>query len=204
MAIDFESTSLGLVRRLTAPVTDAKTWERFVRTYGPQIIQWCQDHGLQEADALDVSQEVLLRISRQIPRLQYDPERSFRGWLYAVVHGAWVDWVEANTSRWRPAGLDAQRKPLVSDSLFSMPAREELLNRLAACYDLELFQMAAHRVRTRVSPQTWNVFERVALWGETSNEVSQQMNITAEAVRATRSRVQDLLREEVHRLEQHG
>ena len=85
MAIDFESTSLGLVRRLTAPVTDAKTWELFVCTYGPQIIQWCQDHGLQEADALDVSQEVLLRISRQIPRLQYDPERSFRGWLYAVV-----------------------------------------------------------------------------------------------------------------------
>jgi len=204
MAIDFQSTSLGMVRSLTAPVTDAKTWERFVRTYGPQIIQWCRDHGLQEADALDVSQEVLLRISRQIPRLEYDPQRSFRGWLQAVVHGAWVDWVEANTSRRRPAGLVVQRNPWVSDSLFSMPAREELLNRLDACYDLELFELAAQRVRTRVSPQTWSVFERVALWGEASTEVSQHMNITAEAVRAARSRVQDLLRVEVRRLEQHG
>jgi hypothetical protein len=59
-------------------------------------------------------------------------------------------------------------------------------------------------VRTRVSPQTWELFERVALWGEAATTVSEDLNITAEAVRAARCRVQSLLRQEVRRLEQHG
>lgn len=87
MTVSFESTSVGLVIRLTSGVADPQSWERFVYTYGPQFIRWCRDHGLQEADALDVSQEVLLRISKQLTRLKYDPTRSFRGWLHAVIMG---------------------------------------------------------------------------------------------------------------------
>ncbi len=204
MVVDFATTSLGLVRSLTAPVKDAGSWEKFVRTYGPQIIQWCLEHGLQEADALDVSQDVLLKISRQIARLKYDPQRSFRGWLHAVVHGAWVDWVEANRPRRSQLEPTDRRMQMATDSLFAIPAREVLLSRLDACYDRELFELAAQRVRNRVSRQTWELFERLALWGQTSTAVSEELCITAEAVRAARCRVQSLLRQEVRRLEQHG
>ena len=69
--------------------------------YGPALLKWCLRHGVQEADAQDISQEVLLQISRQIQRLQYDPALSFRGWLRAVVHGAWCDWVEQQKSHKR-------------------------------------------------------------------------------------------------------
>jgi RNA polymerase sigma-70 factor (ECF subfamily) len=204
MTAEFQTTSVGLVRSLTAPVTNPVSWERFLRTYGPPILQWCLDHGLQEADALDLSQDVLLKISRQISRLQYDPQRKFRGWLRKVVHGAWVDWVEANRPRGSPAGLAWHQIQPVSASLFSIPARDDLLNRLNACYDWELFELAMQRVRTRVSQQTWEVFERVALCGEPAIAVAEELKLSADTVRAARCRVQSLLRDEVRRLEHNG
>jgi RNA polymerase sigma-70 factor (ECF subfamily) len=36
---------------------------------------------LQESDAQDVAQAVLLELSRSMATFVYDPSRSFRGWL---------------------------------------------------------------------------------------------------------------------------
>ncbi len=203
MAVQFASTSHGLVLRLSAGVADPESWERFVYTYGPQIVQWVRDHGLQDADAQDVAQEVLLRISRQITRMAGQPPRSFRGWLHAVVHGAWADWVESRTARrWSRKVTLSPRDP-APDLLAQIPAREDLLSRLEACYDRELFDLAADRVRKRVSSQTWEAFERLALWRHTSAEVSRELALSPEAALAARCRVQRLLREEVQLLEQH-
>lgn len=193
----FESTSVGLVSRLTAEVADPESWERFVYTYGPQFAQWARDAGLQEADALDVAQEVLLRVARSIPHLRYDPQRSFRGWLYTVVRGAWADWAR---SRRRVRGEfrdTAKLQHLVADR-----AEEQLLAHIEARYQHDLFERACARVRQRVTPTTWRVFELLALEGLSSEEVSQTLRVTPGNALAARCRVQKLLRLEVEALDQ--
>jgi len=198
MTVSFASTSVGLVIRLTSGVADPQSWERFVYTYGPQFVRWCQDYGLQEADALDVTQDVLLRLSKQLTKLEYDPQRSFRGWLHAVILGAWSDWVKSQRKHARTVtGDDALQR------LCEVTQGQDLVARLEARYDQELFELAAERVQRRVTPQTWQVFERLAYQGQSAAEVAQALGVTPGGALAARARVQRLLREEVARLEQH-
>ena len=74
-------TSISLLKRLELRPTDEVAWEEFVDRYGRRIVGWCRFWGLQDSDAADVTQTVLLKISANIGN--FDPARgSFR-----AVHG---------------------------------------------------------------------------------------------------------------------
>ena len=94
MAVDSPSqTSVTLLGRLRQEGTDQQAWVEFVRRYGPRICGWCRQWGLQEADAQDVAQDVLLKLAAKLRTFAYDPTRSFRGWLKTLTHHAWCDFV---------------------------------------------------------------------------------------------------------------
>src|SRR5262249_57495976 len=80
-------TSKTLLNRLRSPL-DQAAWNEFVERYGRRIYGWCRQWGLQEADAQDVTQDVLLRLARKMRSFAYDPSRSFRGWLRTLTHHA--------------------------------------------------------------------------------------------------------------------
>src|SRR5262245_30445388 len=71
-------TSTTLLRRLQHEPADQEAWAEFVRRYGPQVYRWCRRWRLQEADAEDVTQAVLVRLSARMRTFSYDPVRSFR------------------------------------------------------------------------------------------------------------------------------
>jgi RNA polymerase sigma-70 factor (ECF subfamily) len=85
------ATSTSLLVRLQQAPADQAAWEEFVRRYGARIHGWGRGWGLQEADAQDVSQDVLLKLVRAMQAFRYDPARRFRGWLKTVAHHAWQD-----------------------------------------------------------------------------------------------------------------
>ena len=65
---------------------DAASWQTFAETYAPLIYRHCRRHGLQDADAADVTQEVLDQVVRSIRTFEYRPERGrFRDWLGTVT-----------------------------------------------------------------------------------------------------------------------
>src|SRR3954447_25293336 len=65
---------------------DGAAWAQFVQVYAPLIYAYARKHGLQDADAADVTQESLGVVAGAVRGLDYDPRRgSFRGWLFAVV-----------------------------------------------------------------------------------------------------------------------
>src|SRR5579859_5412636 len=75
---------------------DRQAWAEFIDIYAPMVYGYAQKQGLQEADAADLTQEVLRAVARAVPRLEYDPSRgSFRGWLFAVVRNKLRDWYAA-------------------------------------------------------------------------------------------------------------
>src|SRR5262245_44373845 len=78
-------TRASLLVRLRDP-RDGDAWRLFADTYVPLVYGHLRRHGLQEADAADVAQEVLTQVARSIGGFDYQPERGrFRGWLGAVV-----------------------------------------------------------------------------------------------------------------------
>src|SRR5437868_10770601 len=65
---------------------DRQAWAEFVDVYGPLVYGFARRHGLQDADAADLTQEVLHAVAAAVGRLDYDPQRgSFRGWLFTAV-----------------------------------------------------------------------------------------------------------------------
>src|SRR5262245_33500297 len=81
--------SLSLFTRLRA--NEASAWAELVQRYVPMIYQWCRDWHLQEADAQDLTQNVLLKLARRLRTFQYDPSKSFRAYLKTLARYAWCD-----------------------------------------------------------------------------------------------------------------
>jgi RNA polymerase sigma-70 factor (ECF subfamily) len=79
-------TSPTLLGRLRQDPADTAAWSTFVLRYGPRIHAWCQQWRLQEADAQDVTQNVLVKLLARMRTFNYDRAGSFRGWLKTVTY----------------------------------------------------------------------------------------------------------------------
>jgi RNA polymerase sigma-70 factor (ECF subfamily) len=68
--------------------TDQAAWSEFNERYGRKIYGWCRHWHLQQADAEEVTQEVLLKLIQKLRTFRFDPARSFRAWPKTVAHHA--------------------------------------------------------------------------------------------------------------------
>jgi RNA polymerase sigma-70 factor (ECF subfamily) len=186
-------TLLGLLRNSPG---DQAAWNQFVERYGPKIYGWCRQWRLQEADAEDVTQNVLLRLARKLRTFAYDPKSSFRGWLRTLTEHACSDFL---ADARRPDFASGDTK--IFEVLKSAEARTDLLSRLEEQFDQELMAEAQARVRLRVAPQTWQAFQLTAIEGSSGDEAAQRLNMRLTAVFKAKSRVLQLIREEIARLE---
>jgi RNA polymerase sigma-70 factor (ECF subfamily) len=191
-------TRVTLLERLCrSGAADQGAWSEFVEHYGPQIYQWCLRWRLQEADAEDVTQKVLLNLARHMHNFTYDPGRSFRAWLKTVTHHAWQDFIANRERSDRGSGDSA-----VMAWLANVECREDLTQRLEESYDRELLDKAALRVRLRVRPHIWEAFRLTALENVAPAEVGRRLSMKVAAVYVARSRVQKMLKDELQQLEQ--
>jgi RNA polymerase sigma-70 factor (ECF subfamily) len=189
-------TRVTLLLRLRHDPADEQAWSEFVDLYGGKILGWCRAWRLQEADARDITQDVLTRLAVRMRDFRYDPEKSFRAWLKTVARHAWEAFEKA---RRRPGGGSGGSD--VYEQLLSVPARDDLLGRLEATFDRELLEEATRRVRQRVEPKTWEAFHLAAEEGLSGAEVAERIGMRASQVYVARKRVQEMLREEIRRLD---
>jgi RNA polymerase sigma factor (sigma-70 family) len=190
-----EDTSLTLLERLQKDPASASAWDAFVRRYRPRIYGWCQTWGLQGADADDVTQQVLAKLTGAMRSFHYDPSRRFRAWLKTVTRHAWSDWV---AGRRRDAGSGDSG---VLEMLHTVEARADLEQRLEEAFDRELLETAMHRVRQRVEARTWEAFRLTALDGLPGAEAAAQLGMPVAHVFVAKHRVQKMLHAEIRRLE---
>jgi len=190
------TTRVTLLARLRQEPTDQAAWEVFVERYGRHIYRWCRQWKLQDADAEDVTQDILMKLAQKLRAFVYDPSRSFRGWLKTLVHHAWRDFVDS-PRRSRPASGGRQ----VWELMGTLQAREDLIQRLQEAFDYELLEAAKVRVRLRVAPHTWEAFRLVALERLPVAEVAATVHMQVAMVYVAKSKVQKMLQEEIHKLE---
>src|SRR3954454_15463345 len=118
-------TRATLLTLLREDPLDQAGWDEFVERYGRHIYRWCRQWNLQDADAEDVTQDILVKLTQKLRVFAYDPSRSFRGWLKTVAHHAWRDF-EDSRSRVRNAGGDPQTQQL----MLTLEARDDLVKKL--------------------------------------------------------------------------
>jgi RNA polymerase sigma-70 factor (ECF subfamily) len=169
---------------------DRQAWGEFVDIYAPMVYGYAQKQGLQEADAADLTQEVLRAVARAVPRLEYDPTRgSFRGWLFAVVRNKLRDWYAAQR-RQPPGSGDTD----VQQRLEQQAAPGEDWE---ADYERQLFAVAAEQVRRDFQESTWQAFWLTAVHGKSGKEVSAILGMTTAAVYLAKRRVVTRLKEQI-------
>lgn len=173
-------TRLSLLTRL-CDRQDAGAWVEFCTVYEQAVYNIARRRGLQDADAREVSQEVLLAVSRRVH--QFDPSKQgrFRAWLTTIARNATVDQLRKNAARSRAAG-DEPTSQLIDQATLD----SQLFDRES---QQEQFRWAANEVRKQVSAQAWEAFWKTAVEGLPANKVASDLGMTVGALYVARSRV---------------
>jgi RNA polymerase sigma-70 factor (ECF subfamily) len=184
-----ETTSPSLLARLRNPQDEA-AWRTFESRYRDLIRRFCRRRGLQTADAEDVSQLVLLAMTRTLPGFQYMPERGrFRDYLGRVAENAVRQHLKS---------------PTRSDLLLETSVLAEITTveegPLEPAWLDEWTQhhlgLAMQAVRAKTSPESLALFQRL-LAGETVAEVARATGSSIDAVYKAKQRVAERLRHEI-------
>jgi RNA polymerase sigma-70 factor (ECF subfamily) len=170
--------------------SDHEAWTRFVVRYGPLIQCWCRAWHLQEADAEEVIQIVLVKLFRNIGRFERNGAGSFRAFLRTVSHNTVCDVLNANK----------RLRRLVGDP----SAFTELPKRLDGEYDHEFLEEACARVKRRVEEKTWAAFRLTACEDFSGADVAKRLGMNRAAVFVAKYRVAQMIRQEIARLEDKG
>lgn len=195
MVNDDAATHPSLLLRIR-DAADHEAWRQFVAIYTPMVYRFALRRGLQDADAGDLTQDVLRAVARAAHRLEYDPARgTFRGWLFTIVRNQLYDF-RARRRR-QPPGAGSSD---VHDLLEQQPAPDEE-SFWEQEYQQRLFRYAAEQLRDGFEPSTWNAFWQTAIEGKSGKEVAQMLGLSVAAVYLAKSRVTARLKKEIQRLQ---
>ncbi len=192
---DAPPTRPSLLLRLRDP-RDGVAWARFVDVYAPLVYGFGRKHGLQDADAADLTQDVLRAVAASVGRLEYDPERgSFRGWLFTIARNKLRNLL-ASRQRHVPGtgdtGVQQQLQEHPDDAETTAWDRQ---------FEQRLFAWAAEQVRGHFEDATWQAFWQTAVDGKKPSDVAASLGLSVGAVYIARSRVLARLREQIRELQ---
>ena len=180
--------------------TDA-AWMRFTEDYEAGLLRFVRGRGLQEADARDVVQEVLLAVHAALRDLADGPEfggpGAFRAWLGRVAFHKSVDAVRRRAAA---AKLGAAAGGTAGLGLLAAVPDGDAADAAADADPDEVerrrwaFCVAAGRVEAEVEPHTWAAFAGTAVDGRPAAEVAAELDMTVGAVYAAKCRTLARLR----------
>lgn len=192
----FPETRESLIVQVKDP-NNREAWEQFVVIYQPVIYRIAVARGLQDADAQDLTQQVLIAVAMAIPRWESSsPSTRFRHWLRRVTRNAIIN---AMTRR---KGELATGSSSIRDLLAEIeqpePATESLLETEVR---RELYAIAAETVRGDVHPDTWRAFELTVVEGVSNADAAATLQKTLGTIYTCRCRVMQKLRATIEKLE---
>ena len=193
---DLPITRQSLLIRLRGQGEDA--WAEFLEVYEQSIINYAKRRGLQDADALDVTQEVLAAVGNKVDSWVDDPSKGkFRGWLFRVARNMAVDKVIEQTRRAAASG-DTR----VAQMLAEHPQdREQESTVFWMDYRRKLMHWAAEQVRPTVKSSSWRAFWLTAIEGKSAEEAGSILSLSAGSVYAAKFRIVARIREIVERFD---
>jgi RNA polymerase sigma factor (sigma-70 family) len=164
---------------------DAIAWGEFIEIYAPLIHAYARTRGLQDADAADVTQEVLQAVANHAERFNYEPARgSFRGWLFRITLNKLRDLVSRRKAHAVGSGDTGVHELLANAA--SCDGEEAAWDQHHAW---RLFLWAAEKARVDFREKTWQAFWRTAVEQQPVSQVAAELKLSAGAVHVARCRV---------------
>ena len=197
LVAEFPETRDSLIVQVKDP-SNRMAWEEFAQVYRPIIYRIARTRGMQEADAQDLAQQVLMAVASAIGRWERSDEGTrFRNWLSRITRNAIV---KALTRRPKDRAVGGMLSlDLFEEASVVDPETTELI---ALEYRRELYLRASAIIRRDVNPETWQAFEMTVLHSVSIEDTAAKLNKSKGSVYAARSRIMLRLREAIHDLEE--
>ena len=188
-------TSLSLLNRIRHS-PESESWNRLVELYSPLLRLWLRKYDVQNSDADDLVQEVLLAVSKDLAKFEHAGPGAFRGWLKAVLVNRLRNFWRSRDRRPQARGdSDIDERLTQLDD----PASEmsQIWNRQ---HDQYVLRQLLAQVEPQFAPTSWQAFCKVALQGQKPDVVAAELKISLNAVFIAKSRVLSKLRQEAEGL----
>ena len=185
-------TSLSLLHQLRhSPDSDA--WERLHRIYAPLIQKWLIRYDMQESDADDVAQEVLLAVSKDIESFNHNGRAgAFRAWVKGILVNRLREfWRRRDRHAKTAGGSDMNQRLAELDD----PA-SQITVIWNQDHDQHVLRELLAIVRPHFEQTTWIAFCRTMFEGAKPQVVADELGISLNAVVISKSRVIKRLRQE--------
>lgn len=176
-----ETTQPSLLSRVR-DAGDEEAWRTFDARYRDLITRYARARGLQEADAEDARQLVLMALSRSLRSFRYRPELGrFRDYLRTVVRNATTKLLS------RPI---SERRELWDGELedFESPEHEDLDELWEREWMHHHFRRALRRARKRFDPRSLSIFEALCR-GSDVEDLTREFGVTRDVVYKVRQRM---------------
>lgn len=181
-----QDTPASLLERLRQR-PDEQHWERFVSLFAPLLSRWGARLGVPADDLEDLLQEVFALLVRKLPEFRYDPQKSFRAWLWTVFHRHTIAWRKRQSR-----GL-----PLSDEQVEALSSPDNVAEATEAEYRRVLIDRALRLARTDFPELTWHIFWQLTVEGQPGVEVARRFGVTPNAVYLARGRILARLRQEL-------
>lgn len=188
------STRLSLIRLMAT--LDPAGWERFCHVYRGRLMDMCRTVGFAEDVAEDISARVVARLYEDFVRERDLVWKSFRGHLAHLVRQ------EADRVRYENRRFYGFRRgffwPGAKKSLAEWPiAPGELAEKVAEDLSprLQRLRSIIEKVRSNVTPETWDTFYRVEFLGSNYKQLAEETGMGETALRNRVFRVKRMIGE---------
>lgn len=200
---DPAATRSSLIRRLH-DWEDHAGWQEFFDTYWKLIYAVAIKAGLSDAEARDVVQETVVSVARSLQAGQYDrAQGSFKAWLHAVTRNRIADHFRRRHRSVPLANLeDGSTTGTRPIARVPDPASLDLDIVWEEEWQKNLVDAATQRVRAKVPPDQFQIFDLYALKGLPVGEVARLTRSSRAKVYVVKHRLARRIQQEARRLEQ--
>jgi RNA polymerase sigma factor (sigma-70 family) len=184
--------------------SDQESWEEFFNTYWRLLYGVAIKAGLTDQEAQEVVQETVITVARRIREFKYDPATcSFKTWLLNLTRWRIID--QLRKRRPEPAQPHAHS----ADATSRTPTIERIPDPgsvdLEAVWDAEweqhLFQAAVARIKKRVSPEQYQMFDLAVTRKWPPARIARELGVSLGRVYLAKHRIAVLLRKEIKKLQ---
>ncbi|MCI7698672.1 MAG: RNA polymerase sigma factor [Akkermansia muciniphila] len=190
-------TRRSLINRLK-DWEDRRSWDEFYRTYWRLIYSIALKAGLRHDEAWDVVQETVLTIAKQSKKEAYDPARgSFKMWLWNITRWRINDQFRRRKKDTAPAGDPNGEDPRHALENYPGNAGEEFEAVWEREWQKNVIKAAVERVKQKVTPKQFQIFECNVLRGMDAGEVRRKLGVSMAQVYLAKFRVGAVFRKEV-------
>lgn len=180
---------------------DSEAWASFYRIYATMINGFVRRLGLPDADAEDVTQEVLMIAHKSLREGVYDPAKGrFRLWLYGIARRQSLARFRERRRRTRAQWVTVDGTDLL-ERLEDRDADENSLALWRQEWRYALLEEALRHIQTRTGEKEFRAFMLYAIERKPVEEVAQQLEVAPASVYVYKHRVLAAIRDWVEQFE---